>query len=116
CRGRRRCHPPHLGRPPDPHRRDRRPRGAPRLTEAPSARAVSHRRERSRIEKPDVRDGAYSGPDRGHDLGSAAERRGETMAKRTEGREVKLLSGGNPQIPKGDGDEPVQAYIAAMPG
>ena len=28
----------------------------------------------------------------------------------------KLLSGGNPQIPKGDGDAPVQAYIAAMPG
>jgi hypothetical protein len=27
-----------------------------------------------------------------------------------------LLSGGNPQIPKGDGDAPVQAYIAAMPG
>ena len=30
--------------------------------------------------------------------------------------EPKLLSGGNPQIPKGYGDEPVQAYIAAMPG
>lgn len=30
--------------------------------------------------------------------------------------DVKLLAGGNPQIPKGDGDEPVQAYIAAMPG
>jgi hypothetical protein len=29
---------------------------------------------------------------------------------------AKLLSGGNPQIPKGDGDEPVRAYIAAMPG
>lgn len=28
----------------------------------------------------------------------------------------RLLSGGNPQIPKGDGDEFVQAYIAAMPG
>ncbi|UMG92126.1 DUF1801 domain-containing protein [Nocardioides sp. TF02-7] len=28
----------------------------------------------------------------------------------------KLLSGGNPQIPKGDGDGPVQDYIAAMPG
>jgi hypothetical protein len=28
----------------------------------------------------------------------------------------RLLSGGNPQIPKGDGDEPVQAYIEAMPG
>ncbi|GLS38764.1 histidine kinase [Mesorhizobium tianshanense] len=26
-----------------------------------------------------------------------------------------LLSGGNPQIPKGYGDAPVQAYIAAMP-
>lgn len=26
-----------------------------------------------------------------------------------------LLSGGNPQIPKGDGDGPVQAYIEAMP-
>src|SRR3990172_2554805 len=27
-----------------------------------------------------------------------------------------LLSGGNPQIAKGDGDAPVQAYIAAIPG
>ena len=30
--------------------------------------------------------------------------------------EVVLLSGGNPQIAKADGDAPVQAYIAAMPG
>ena len=30
--------------------------------------------------------------------------------------EPKLLSGGNPQIPKGDGDGPIQAYLAAMPG
>ena len=29
---------------------------------------------------------------------------------------VTLLSGGNPQIPKGDGNAPVRAYIAAMPG
>jgi hypothetical protein len=28
----------------------------------------------------------------------------------------RLLSGGNPQIAKGYGDAPVQAYIAAMPG
>ena len=28
---------------------------------------------------------------------------------------VRLLSGGNPQIAKADGDAPVQAYIAAMP-
>ena len=27
-----------------------------------------------------------------------------------------LLSGGNPQIAKGDGDAPVQEYVAAMPG
>ena len=33
-----------------------------------------------------------------------------------DGREVVLLSGGNPQIAKADGDAPVQAYIAAMPG
>ncbi|WEK03017.1 MAG: DUF1801 domain-containing protein [Candidatus Devosia phytovorans] len=31
-------------------------------------------------------------------------------------KEVKLLSGGNPQIPKGDGNGPVQDYISAMPG
>jgi hypothetical protein len=29
---------------------------------------------------------------------------------------VVLLSGGNPQIAKAEGDAPVQAYIAAMPG
>lgn len=29
---------------------------------------------------------------------------------------VKHLAGGNPQIAKGDGDAPVQAYLAAMPG
>lgn len=30
--------------------------------------------------------------------------------------EAVLLSGGNPQIAKGDGDEPVRAYVAALPG
>ena len=34
----------------------------------------------------------------------------------TKAKDVPLLSGGNPQIPMGDGDAPVQAYIAAMPG
>ncbi len=37
------------------------------------------------------------------------------MAKPAKGEKVVLLSGGNPQIAKGDGDAPVQAYIAAMP-
>ena len=38
------------------------------------------------------------------------------LAKVGEGLGVNLLSGGNPQIAKGDGNGPVQAYIAAMPG
>lgn len=45
------------------------------------------------------------------------------MARKASGGSAKggtgqpvLLSGGNPQIAKGDGDGPVQAYIAAMPG
>lgn len=40
----------------------------------------------------------------------------EGAPKTTKAKSVKLLSGGNPQIPKGDGDAPVQAFIAAMPG
>jgi hypothetical protein len=39
----------------------------------------------------------------------------EIMTGTTTGKPV-LLSGGNPQIAKGEGDSPVQAYIAAMPG
>ena len=42
------------------------------------------------------------------------EGRKEGAAKRA--AKPALLSGGNPQIAKGDGDAPVQAYIAAMPG
>ncbi len=34
----------------------------------------------------------------------------------TRKKEVMLLSGGNPQIPKGDGDVPVREYLDAMPG
>ncbi len=34
----------------------------------------------------------------------------------SEKNEPKLLSSGNPQIPKGEGNAPVQAYVAAMPG
>jgi hypothetical protein len=40
----------------------------------------------------------------------------EQKAKLQKRDGVVLLSGGNPQIEKGDGDGPVQAYIAAMPG
>lgn len=44
----------------------------------------------------------------------AAKKTVKTKAKTT--HKQKLLSGGNPQIAKGYGDEPVQAYIAAIPG
>ncbi len=37
------------------------------------------------------------------------------MSKENEPSTPKLLSGENPQIPKADGDAPVQAYISAMP-
>lgn len=37
-------------------------------------------------------------------------------ASKPTGTKPKLLSSGNPQIAKADGDAPVQAYIAAMPG
>jgi len=42
----------------------------------------------------------------------------KTAPKSPSGKAAKLvlLSGGNPQIAKGYGDAPVQAYIAAMPG
>ncbi len=39
-----------------------------------------------------------------------------TTPAQSNATEPVLLSGGNPQIAKGDGDAPVQAYIAAMPG
>ena len=37
-------------------------------------------------------------------------------AARSPSKPVRLLSGGNPQIAKADGDAPVKAYIAGMPG
>ena len=38
-----------------------------------------------------------------------------TSTRRPSARQPKLLSGGNPQIAKADGDAPVQEFIAAMP-
>jgi hypothetical protein len=37
-------------------------------------------------------------------------------ASTSHGDGPRLLAGGNPQIPKGDGDAPVRAYVDAMPG
>ena len=51
-------------------------------------------------------------PTKKEKLGASETKR---LTSRT-GAKVVLLSGGNPQIAKADGDAPVQAYIAAMPG
>ncbi len=40
----------------------------------------------------------------------------DNAEKSVEKSKTKLLSGGNPQIAKGEGDGPVQTYIEAMPG
>jgi hypothetical protein len=52
-------------------------------------------------------------------MAGKASSRSAKVARKTTARKVTtrpvLLSGGNPQIAKGDGDAPVQAYIAAMP-
>jgi hypothetical protein len=59
--------------------------------------------------------GGKRGATRTKTSGSAKARTGAGSAPR-KGVEVPLLAGGNPQIAKGDGDAPVQAYTAAMPG
>ena len=41
---------------------------------------------------------------------------GKPIKKAAAKKQPVLLSGGNPQIPKGEGNAPVQAYISAMPG
>jgi len=53
-------------------------------------------------------------------MASKTSRKSAKVAKKAAAKRVAakptLLAGGNPQIAKADGDAPVQAYIAAMPG
>ena len=42
--------------------------------------------------------------------------RRDVKLTKASGRKPALLAGGNPRVAKADGDAPVQAYIAAMPG
>ena len=46
----------------------------------------------------------------------SAKKKAVTRGAAKKSKKPKLLAGGNPQIAKGEGDAPVQAYIAAMPG
>ena len=47
---------------------------------------------------------------------AAAKAKGARPTTSRSGEGPRLLAGGNPQVPEGDGDAPVRAYIAAMPG
>lgn len=51
-------------------------------------------------------------------MASKSKRRPAKKSANVKARTAKstLLSGGNPQVTKGEGDAPVQAYISAMPG
>ena len=57
-----------------------------------------------------------TGPAAGRVARAAKSPRAVVRAQSPSSAEPVLLSGGNPQIAKGEGDAPVQAYIAAMPG
>ena len=55
----------------------------------------------------------------GNEIDNKSQQQSRNVAEEAAARESsqpKLLSGGNPRIPKGDGDAPVQATIEAMPG
>jgi hypothetical protein len=46
----------------------------------------------------------------------SAKKKTPAKPRRTAKKKIVLLSGGNPQVAKGDGDAPVRAYIAALSG
>jgi hypothetical protein len=58
--------------------------------------------------------GTRAAPKAGAKGKSSTLERGSKPAPRE--AQTELLTGGNPRIAKGDGDGPVQAYIAALPG
>jgi hypothetical protein len=49
-------------------------------------------------------------------MAAKKKKKAKKAAPKRVAKKPKLLSGGNPQIAKGYGDAPVQAYIAAIPG
>jgi hypothetical protein len=79
-------------------------------------RRADCRDRRARRNQPDLAAGDKS-PTPGGDEGNGANSMADNApTKSSTTCKPKLLSGGNPQIPKGVGDGPVQAYIEAMPG
>src|SRR5215471_5899921 len=96
-------------------------------TRSPARRGAARRagapRPGPRVRRPS-RGGEHNErcrPHRGVTPAATMRRVAEKTSKKPTSRAKKgdqpaLLSGGNPQIPKGEGDGPVQAYLAAMPG
>jgi hypothetical protein len=70
---------------------------------------------KSRASKP-RKSAIKSTPKAAAKTASQAKARARAKPNGRKAKPVKLLSGGNPQVAKADGDAPVQAYIAAMPG
>jgi hypothetical protein len=89
------------------------------MRKAPTGRARTPRKAKpkakstSRASKPRTSAGAS----RSSQHAGAKAKPGAKPIKVQRGKQgIVYLSGGNPQIAKADGDAPVQAYIAAMPG
>ncbi len=62
------------------------------------------------------RAGQRTGPKNARRAARESKPRSASAATPRASKKVRLLSGGNPQIAKAEGDAPVQAYIAALPG
>jgi hypothetical protein len=87
----------------------------------PKAKGTSHastpRQSGTRSNSPPKADAkAKPGASEAKPGASEAKPGGAKPIKVARGEKVVLLSGGNPQIAKADGDAPVQAYITAMSG
>ena len=78
-----------------------------------ASRASQPRKSAAKSKSPKAGKSKVSGSPPRRSMAGAKEAK---PAKARKSKKVVLLSGGNPQIAKGDGDAPVQQYIAAMPG
>lgn len=82
----------------------------------PERKAKSKAKKTSRASTPrQSKPKSKSAPKAGEKAKKAAKGAKPSKPKSKQGA-VPLLSGGNPQVAKADGDAPVQKYIAAMPG
>src|SRR6185295_13443766 len=89
-----------------------RERGAGLLSRLAGASTLATKKARKTAPKSRPRKGAKPAPNYRPRSGAKP----APNSRPRKGAKPTLLAGGNPQIAKGDGDAPVQAYIAAMPG